>query len=142
MGMEKRYKQRLNTMQSELEMEKAKNESIRNHFDEKEEKIKKEKMNESDKLKAELIEQQLEYLSTVDCLKYHEGIHDEISHKVAVKIHQKEKEKRERKKKEKFVFEKELVEIVKMGFNDIDTIKGLLLQFNGRSESVVQCLIK
>merc|ERR1719273_113304 len=128
-------------MQSELNMEKVKNESIRNYFVVNEEKIKKEKMTESDKLKAELIEQQLEYLSTVDCLKYHEGIHDEISHKVAVKIHQKEKEKRE-KKKEKFEFEKELIEIVKMGFNNIDTIKGLLVQFNGRSESVVQCLIK
>jgi len=156
--MEKRYKQRLDAMQSELNMERAKKESIKIHFDEKKEQIKKHKREQSDKLKAKLIEQQLAYLDSVDCLKYHKGIHDEISHKVAVDIHQKEQEEQKqyeldgqiaavlnednkKVKVEVFQFEKELVEIVNMGFNDIDTIKGLLKQFNGRKESVIQVLI-
>merc|ERR1712228_618135 len=158
--MEKRYKQRLDAMQNELNMEKAKKESIKIHFDAKEEKIKKHKREQSDRLSAKLIEQQLAYLDSVDCLKYHKGIHEEISHNVAVNIHKKEQEKKKqyevdgqiaavlnednnkKVKDEKFRFEKELMQIVKMGFNEIDTIKGLLIQFNGKQESVVQALLR
>merc|ERR1712087_696916 len=64
--MEKRYKQRLDAMQNELNMEKAKKESIKIYFDAKEEKIKKHKREQSDRLSAKLIEQQLAYLDSVD----------------------------------------------------------------------------
>merc|ERR1719384_1082556 len=108
--MEKKYKKKLYVLQNEINVQKAKNESIKCHFDEKEEKLVKHKREQSDNLTARLIEQQLEYLWTVDCLKYHEGIHDEISHQIAIKIQNKEKEKRERVIN-KFAFEKECVDI-------------------------------
>merc|ERR1712154_655231 len=128
--------------------EKAKNASIQSHFVEKEEELKKYGMEKSDGVKAELIEQQLAYLDSVETLRYREGIHDEISHQVAVNEHQKEKRKKNNKMKKKnvdddgqiaavlneqnykfmFKYQMELMEIVNMGFNDIDKIKQLLIK--------------
>merc|ERR1712173_368739 len=138
--------------------EKAKNASIQMHFGEKEEEIKKDGMKKSDHVKAELIEQQLAYLDSVETLRYHEGIHDEISHQVAVKEHQKEKRKKKKKNvdddgqiaavlneqnlKFMFKYQMELMEIVNMGFNDIDKIKRFLIKFKGNRESVIQRLIR
>jgi len=160
--MAKQHAKAMDEIRNELEVEKAKNASIQMHFEEKEEEIKKDGMRKSDHVKAELIEQQLAYLDSVETLRYHEGIHDEISHQVAVKEHQKENKKRQEQQRQDdvaadgqiaavlneqnfgfiFKYQQELMEIVNMGFNDIEKIKQLLVKFKGNRESVIQRLIR
>merc|ERR1712176_1297713 len=162
--MAKQHAKAMDEMRNELEVEKAKNASIQMHFEEKEEEIKKDGMKKSDHVKAELIEQQLAYLDSVETLRYHEGIHDEISHQIAVNVHKNEQQKRKQKELQKqnevaadgqiaaalneqnlkfaFKYQHELMEIVHMGFNDIDTIKQLLIKYKGNREKVIQRLIR
>jgi len=162
--MSKQHEKAMAELQSELEVEKVKNASIQSHFEEKEDEIKKDGLKKSDQVKAELIEQQLAYLDSVETLRYHEGIHDEISHQIAVSVHKNEQQKRKQKELQKqndvaadsqiaaalneqnlkfaFKYQHELMEIVHMGFNDIDTIKQLLIKYKGNREKVIQRLIR
>merc|ERR1712129_414710 len=153
--MSKQHEKAMAELHSELEVEKVKNASIQSHFEEKEDEIKKDGLKKCDKVKAELIEQQLAYLDSVETLRYHEGIHDEISHQIAVNVHKKEQKKRIEKQdgqlaaalneqafKHGFKYQRGLMEIVHMGFNDINAIKQLLIKYKGDREKVIQRLIQ